>query len=298
MEVHTEGDYKVAKLIAMPNTPNFVRSNFSLFRAIGQTASPFTGKQLTQEFDAVYWQADVTLPAMNRSQAVEWQSFLLKLKGTTNYFKFCDPDALTNTGTFNHTHLIGENRVSNTNVALTVTNTDTFTAGASTFGSAIVGDFIHVTGMANEENNGTHEITTVTSATVVVLDSTLTNVSSTSGCKVQMNVKGSTGLNLKTSGSYTGTIKKGDYLGVLGAASATADPVQLVMAVEDAVVTDASPDQFSVQTEPKLRSTLSSGHFVLFQAPKGKFRLVDNSVDWDADKSSLYGISFSCVEVV
>jgi hypothetical protein len=114
-----------------------------------------------------------------------------------------------------------------------------------------------------------------------------------------MNVKGSTGLNLKTSGSYTGTIKKGDYLGVLGAASATADPVQLVMAVEDAEVTTASsPDQFSVQTEPKLRATLSSGHFVLFQAPKGKFRLQTNTVDWDADRASLYGISFSCVEVV
>ena len=289
----------MAKLIAMPSTPNFVRSSFSLFRAIGQTASPFTGKQKTQEYDAVYWTADLTLPAMNRTQAKEWQSFLLQLKGTTNHFKFCDPDALTNTGTFNHTHLIGENRVSNTNVALTVTNTNTFTAGASTFGSAIVGDFIHVTGMANEENNGTHKITTVTSATVVVVDSTLTNVSPTSGCKVQMNVKGSTGLNLKTSGSYTGTIKKGDYLGVLGAASATADPVQLVMAVEDAVVTTASsPDQFSVQTEPKLRSTLSSGHFVLFQAPKGKFRLQENTVDWDANRASLYGISFSCIEVV
>ena len=289
----------MAKLIPMPSTPNFTRSNFSLFRAIGQTASPFTGKQQTQEYDAVYWTADLTLPAMNRTQAKEWQSFLLQLKGTTNYFKFCDPDALTNTGTFNHTHLIGENRVSNTNVALTVTNTNTFTAGASTFGSAIVGDFIHVTGMANEENNGTHKITAKNSATEVEVDSTLTNVGSTSGCKVQMNVKGSTGLNLKTSGSYTGTIKKGDYLGVLGAASATADPVQLVMAVEDAEVTTASsPDQFSVQTEPKLRATLSSGHFVLFQAPKGKFRLQTNTVDWDADRASLYGISFSCVEVV
>jgi len=282
----------------MPSTPNFIRSKFSLFRAIGQTASPFTGKQLSQEYDAVYWTADVSLPPLNRTQAAEWQSFLMQLKGATNHFKFCDPDALTNTGTFNHTHLIGENRVSNTNVALTVTNTNTFTAGASTFGSAIVGDFIHVTGMANEENNGTHKITAKNSVTEVEVDSTLTNVGSTSGCKVQMNVKGSTGLNLKTSGSYTGTIKKGDYLGVLGAASATADPVQLVMAVEDAVVTDASPDQFSVQTEPKLRSTLSSGHFVLFQAPKGKFRLQSNTVDWDADRASLYGISFSCIEVV
>lgn len=288
----------MARLIPMPTTPNFVRSNFSLYRAIGQTASPFTGKQLTQEYDAVYWTADVTLPAMNRTQAKEWQSFLLQLKGTTNHFKFADPDALTNTGTFNTTHLLGDKRVNNTNVALTVTNTDTFTAGASTFGSAIVGDFIHVTGMANEENNGTHKITAKNSATEVEVDSVLTNVSSTSGCKVQQNVKGATGLSLDTTSSFTGTIKKGDYLGVTAGTATTANPVQLVMVVEDATKTDASPDRYSVQIEPKLRSDLADNKFVIFQNPKGLFRLQANTVDWDADRASLYGISFSCIEVV
>ena len=288
----------MARLIPMPTTPNFVRSNFSLYRAIGQTASPFTGKQLTQEYDAVYWTADVTLPAMNRTQAKEWQSFLLQLKGTTNHFKFADPDALTNTGTFNTTHLLGDKRVNNTNVALTVTNGNTFTAGASTFGSAVVGDFIHVTGLANEENNGTHKITTKTSATVVVVDSVLTNVSSTSGCKVQQNVKGATGLSLDTTSSFTGTIKKGDYLGITAGTATTANPVQLVMVVEDATKTDASPDRYSVQIEPKLRSDLADNKFVIFQNPKGLFRLQANTVDWDADRASLYGISFSCIEVV
>ena len=288
----------MARLITMPTTPNFVRSNFSLYRAIGQTASPFTGKQLTQEYDAVYWTADVTLPAMNRTQAKEWQSFLLQLKGTTNHFKFADPDALTNTGTFNTTHLLGDKRVNNTNVALTVTNGNTFTAGASTFGSAVVGDFIHVTGLANEENNGTHKITTKTSATVVVVDSVLTNVSSTSGCKVQQNVKGATGLSLDTTSSFTGTIKKGDYLGITAGTATTANPVQLVMVVEDATLTDASPDRYSVQIEPKLRSDLADNKFVIFQNPKGLFRLQANTVDWDADRASLYGISFSCIEVV
>ena len=288
----------MAKIIPMPTTPNFVRSNFSLYRAIGQTASPFTGKQLTQEYDAVYWTADVTLPAMNRTQAKEWQSFLLQLKGTTNHFKFADPDALTNTGTFNTTHLLGDKRVNNTNVALTVTNGNTFTAGASTFGSAVVGDFIHVTGLANEENNGTHKITTKTSATVVVVDSVLTNVSSTSGCKVQQNVKGATGLSLDTTSSFTGTIKKGDYLGITAGTATTANPVQLVMVVEDATLTDASPDRYSVQIEPKLRSDLADNKFVIFQNPKGLFRLQANTVDWDADRASLYGISFSCIEVV
>ena len=288
----------MARIIDMPSTPNFVRSEFSLYRAIGQTASPFTGKQKTQEFDAVFWQAQVSLPPLNRTQAVEWQSFLMQLKGTTNHFKFADPDALTNTGSFGTTHLISENRVSNTNVSLTVTNTDTITANASTFANAIVGDFIHITGMTNDANNGTHKITTKNSNTAVETDSVLVNEGATSGCKVQMNVKGSTGLNLKTSGSNSGGIKKGDYLGVLGAASATANPVQLVMAVEDATETSGSPNQFAVRTEPKLRSTLATGHFVRFDAPKGLFRLLDNTVDWNADHRSLYGISFGCIEVI
>ena len=288
----------MAKIIDMPTSPNFVRSNFSLFRAIGQTSSPFSGKQRTQEFDSVFWQAEVTLPPLNRTQAVEWQSFLMQLKGTANHFKFADPDALTNAGDFSTTHLIAENRVSNTNVALTVTNTNTITANASTFANAIVGDFIHITGMTNEANNGTHKITTKTSNTVVVTDSVLVNEGATSSCKVQMNVKGATGLNLKTSGSNSGGIKKGDYLGVLGAASATANPVQLVMAVEDATETSGSPNQYAVQTEPKLRSTLATGHFVVFQNPKGLFRLSENLAEWSGDHRSLYGISFSCIEVI
>lgn len=282
----------------MPTTPNFTRSSFRLFRAIGQTASPFTGKQLSQEFDAVFWEAEVSLPPLNRTQAAEWQSFLMQLKGSVNHFKFADPDALTNQGTFNTTHLLGDKRINNTSVALTVTNTNTFTAGASTFSNAVAGDFIHVTGMANEENNGTHKITTVTSATVVVVDSVLTNVSSTSGCKVQQNVKGATALSLDTTGSFTGTIKKGDYLGITAGTSTTANPVQLVQVVEDATKTDASPDKYSVQIEPKLRSDLADNKFVIFDNPKGLFRLVDNTVSWDGDHRSLYGISFACIEVV
>tara|TARA_Y100001938_G_scaffold145206_1_gene221386 strand:+ start:197 stop:1063 length:867 start_codon:yes stop_codon:yes gene_type:complete len=288
----------VAKIITMPTTPNFTRSSFRLFRAIGQTASPFTGKQLTQEFDAVFWEAEVSLPPLNREQAVEWQSFLMQLKGSVNHFKFADPDALTNQGTFNTTHLLGDKRINNTNVALQVTNTNTFTANASTFGNAVAGDFIHVTGLANEENNGTHKITTVSSATVVVVDSVLTNASSTSGCKVQQNVKGASALSLDTTSSFTGTIKKGDYLGITAGTATTANPVQLVQVVEDATLTDASPDKYSVQIEPKLRSDLADDNFVIFQNPKGLFRLVDNVVGWDGDQRSLYGISFACIEVV
>ena len=289
----------MAKLITMPNTPNFVNSNFSLIRTVGQTISPFTGKTKTQEFDGVYWIAEVSLPPMRRNVALQWQSFLLELNGSINNFKFADPDALINSGSYNATALLSELRVNNTSVTLSFTTSGRITASASTFANAIVGDFIVVTGAVNEENNGTHKITTKTSNTVVVTDGDFTTENSTASCKVRTNVKGATGLSLKASStSATGTIKKGDYLSIQSAANSTGTPSQLVMVTEDATFTNATTDQYSVKTQPKLRSDLASGHFVVFANPKGTFRLISNEVSWSADKISNYGISFSCIEVI
>ena len=289
----------MAKLIDMPTSPNFVRSNFSLFRTIGMTVSPYTGKTKTQEFDGVFWNAEVSLPPMRRDQAVNWQSFLLNLKGQINHFKFTDPDALTNTGTYSTAFLTPELRTNNTSVQLSFSGS-TITAASSTFSSTKVGDFIVVTGATNEENNGTHKVTTVTSATVVVVDSDLTTESNTASCKVRSNVKGATGLNLLAStNSATGTIKKGDYLQIQSSASSTSKPAQLVMVTEDATLTtDSGKDFYGVQIQPKLRSDLATGHYVVFTNPKGTFRLTTNEVNWNADNISNYGISFSCIEVI
>ena len=289
----------MAKLIDMPTSPNFVRSNFSLFRTIGMTVSPYTGKTKTQEFDGVFWNAEVSLPPMRRDQAVNWQSFLLNLKGQINHFKFTDPDALTNTGTYSTAFLTSELRTNNTSVQLSFSGS-TITAGSSTFSSTKVGDFIVVTGATNEENNGTHKVTTVTSATEVVVDSNLTTESNTAICKVRSNVKGATGLNLLAStNSATGTIKKGDYLQIQSSASSTSKPAQLVMVTEDATLTtDSGKDFYGVQIQPKLRSDLATGHYVVFTNPKGTFRLTTNEVNWNADNISNYGISFSCIEVI
>ena len=289
----------MAKLIDMPTSPNFVRSNFSLFRTIGMTVSPYTGKTKTQEFDGVFWNAEVSLPPMRRDQAVNWQSFLLNLKGQINHFKFTDPDALTNTGTYSTAFLTSDIRTNNTSVQLSFSGS-TITAGSSTFSSTKVGDFIVVTGATNEENNGTHKVTTVTSATVVVVDSDLTTESNTASCKVRSNVKGATGLNLLAStNSATGTIKKGDYLQIQSSASSTSKPAQLVMVTEDATLTtDSGKDFYGVQIQPKLRSDLATGHYVVFTNPNGTFRLTTNEVNWNADNISNYGISFSCIEVI
>ena len=289
----------MAKLISMPTSPNFITSNWTLIRTVGTTTSPFTGKTKTQEFDGVYWTAEVSLPPMRRSQAVEWQSFLLELNATVNHFKFADPDALTNTGTYSTAFLTSNHRTSTNSVTLSFSGS-TITAGASTFGSAKVGDFIVVTGATNEENNGTHKITTVTSATVVVTSSTLTTESNTASCKVRTNVKGATGLSLLAStNGASGTIKKGDYLQIQSETNTTGTPSQIVMVTEDATATaDGGKDFYGVAIQPKLRSDLADGNYAVFTNPKGTFRLISNEVSWSADRISNYGISFSCIEVI
>lgn len=287
------------KTIQMPATPGFINSDFRLNRAVGATTSPFSGKTKFQEFDRVFWSASVTLPPMRREQAKNWQTFLLNLKGGINTFQFVDPDAKTNTGTYNGTTLAGEQRINNTNVTLSFSS-QTITAGASTFANAVAGDFVHVTGADNEDNNGTHKIASVTSNTVIVTDSTLVSESNTASCKVRQNTKGAEFLSLEaSSNSATGTIKQGDYLGLLGStSSASADPVQLVYVTEDATLTtNGTKDHYSVAIQPKLRSDHTT-KLVHFSTPKGLFRLATNEVGWSADRISNYGINFECIEVI
>ena len=291
------------RTIAMPTTPNFISSEFRLIRSQAVLQSPFSFKYNTQEFDGVYWSADVTLPVMRRSIAVNWQSFLMQLKGQENYFKFADPDALANKGTYSTTHLIADPRINNTNVTLSFNaTTSVITAGTALTGLA-VGDFFHITGAVNPENNGTHKITNIAGTnTQFTSDKTLVTESSTASCKVRQNIKGAEALSLEaSSNSGTGTIKVGDYLQIQSTSSTTTNPVQLVQVVEDATETSqggSALNHFSVRIEPKLRSDFADGSFAVFTNPKGLFRLVSPEIGWSADQASNYGISFSCIEVI
>ena len=297
----------MSKLITVPSSPWFVSSSFTLNRAVGVTASPFTGKQRTQEYDMVLWTGEVTLPPMNRAQAANWQSFLLECVGPTNTFNFIDPDAKTPTGTYSANHLAAEIRVnSGANVE---SATLSFTAASSTlqsttdiFDGCIAGDFITVSGANNVENNGTHKITTVTSDSIVILESSLVEEASTTGCKVRQNVKGSEALSLQASGSaVTGTIKKGDYLAIYSGSGATSARVQLVMATDDATVAvNGGNDHYSVPIQPKLRAPITDDTLIGFANSynTSQFRLQENNINWSANEVSLYGITFGFTEVI
>jgi hypothetical protein len=290
----------------MPSTPNFIRSNFVLRRTVGSVASPYTGKVRTQEYDGVYWEATVNLPPMRRDVAKNWQSFLLELNGPVNHFKFADPDALLNQGTYNANDLKAKDRINQGSIELDFSSTtQTITAPSNTtpFANAVVGDFIVVTGSANPENNGTHKITTKTNSYTVVVESEsggLVTEADKTGCTIKSNQKGATGINLSASStSATGTIKKGDYLQITSSSTAGANPVQYVMVTDDATLNViGGEDTYGVKIQPKLRTAITQNHLVRFATPKGLFRLTTKDVDWDADNISNYGMSFSCIEVV
>ena len=296
----------MAKIVTMPSTPNFIRSNFVLRRAVGSVASPYTGKIRTQEYDGVFWEATVNLPPMRRDVAKNWQSFLLELNGPVNHFKFADPDALLNQGTYNANDLKAKDRINQGSIELDFSSTtQTITAPSNTtpFANAVVGDFIVVTGSANPENNGTHKITTKTNSYTVVVESEsggLVTEADKTGCTIKSNQKGATGINLSaSSNSARGTIKKGDYLQITSSSTAGANPVQYVMVTDDATLNViGGEDTYGVKIQPKLRTAITQNHLVRFATPKGLFRLTTKDVDWDADNISNYGMSFSCIEVV
>lgn len=302
----------MAKTITMPTSPNFVQSRFSLIRTVGQTISPYTGKQKTQEFDGVYWTAEVTLPPMKRTQAVEWQSFLTELNGTVNNFKFSDPDALTHRGTFSEYGFKLENRANESNATLSFTASTNTIAGASNttyFNNVLVGDFIVVTGATNEENNGTHKVVTKSNAYTITVDpmahNSLVDESNVSSCTIKCNVKGATGLTMiANANSHSGTVLKGSYLAVSDSSTVDATgytPVQYIFATQDITETDnggSAKNQYAIKIEPKLRATASATTNVYVNPAKGKFRLLSNEVDWSADNISNFGITFACIEVV
>ena len=85
--------------------------------------------------------------------------------------------------------------------------------------------------------------------------------------------------------------KKGDYVQFNSGASS-----KLHMIIADATA-DGS-NEATLTIEPPLSATLSDDATVTYASPKCVMRMTSNDLSWNADKISLYGISFSCEEVL
>ena len=92
---------------------------------------------------------------------------------------------------------------------------------------------------------------------------------------------GDTVLNI----SGTTAFKAGDYI-QLGSASSS----RLYIVVED------QSGGSTIQVEPKIKASATSGSTVTYNSPQGLFRMDSNELMWDTNAVSVYGISFSCTE--
>jgi len=93
-------------------------------RAVNTTAvsvSPFTYKQQTYSYDGERWEADITLPPMNRDDAESWVSFLMSLRGKAGSFLLYDPSAKNIRGTATSVVVSGTTGQSSVSVVMTGT---------------------------------------------------------------------------------------------------------------------------------------------------------------------------------
>ncbi len=117
-------------LITMPSSPSFTQSEWGLRTSAAVSESPFTGHQQVYEYDRALWYAVLSLPPMRREQAVEWQAFLLKLRGRANTFLLGDPDAKSVRGTASSCAVASNGAVGDTSIDLTIGNNETINTGS------------------------------------------------------------------------------------------------------------------------------------------------------------------------
>ena len=88
---------------------------------VAVSSSPFTYKQTVYAYDGQMWEADVTLPPMNRDDAESWIAFLMSLKGRYGTFLLNDPSATSVRGTATSATITGSAGDSSVSVSMTGT---------------------------------------------------------------------------------------------------------------------------------------------------------------------------------
>ena len=201
--------------LQMPTTPNFVRSEWTIRRAVATTQSPFTFGTQSAKYTGSQWLASVSLPPMKREQAVEWQSFFMQVNGGFGTFLMGDPDASSVRGTISNTIAV----------------------------------------------NGSHAV----GAYDITIDGADTSESQ--------------------------LFKKGDYVQFNSGATS-----KLHMIIAD-VASDGSGNA-TLTIEPSLSAVLADDATITYSSPKAVMRMTSNDLTWSANHISLYGVSFSCEEVL
>jgi hypothetical protein len=76
-------------VVTIPTSPPAPASiEFTQIDNVAISVSPFTGQQQTQDWQATYMEASVSLPPLTYAQAQAWVTFLRNLKGVAGVFQF------------------------------------------------------------------------------------------------------------------------------------------------------------------------------------------------------------------
>ena len=111
--------------LSLPTNIGMASIELRAKNTVAVSSSPFTYKQTVYAYDGQMWEADVTLPPMNRDDAESWIAFLMSLKGRYGTFLLNDPSATTRRGTATSATITGSAGDS----SVTVTMTGTLKAG-------------------------------------------------------------------------------------------------------------------------------------------------------------------------
>jgi len=111
--------------LSLPTNVGMASIELRARNTVAVSMSPFTYKQQTHSYDGQMWEADITLPPMNRDDAESWVSFLMSLKGRYGTFSLYDPSARSARGTATSATITG----SVGDDSLTVVMTGTLKAG-------------------------------------------------------------------------------------------------------------------------------------------------------------------------
>ena len=91
------------------NIPTHVDANAITLRTVNSVAasmSPFSNKQQVVAHSGQLWEAELTLPPMDRADAEQWVAFLVSLRGMLGTFLMGDPSGVTPRGSAGGTPIV------------------------------------------------------------------------------------------------------------------------------------------------------------------------------------------------
>lgn len=125
--------------LSLPTGIGIAQIELRVTNAVAISRSPFTFAQQVHAYAGQSWQADVTLPPIQRDLAEEWLAWLISLKGQVGTFYLGDPNAKTPRGSARNSDTIDINGTQSSGNTIAIDS-----APINRTGYLKAGDYIHV----------------------------------------------------------------------------------------------------------------------------------------------------------